>query len=33
MRARENLGSAVAAKVLSDNARKLYGLPQRGVDG
>jgi len=31
MRSREDIGSTVIAKLLSTNARKLYGLPLSGV--
>jgi len=33
MRSREDIGSTVVTKLLSDNARKLYGLPRSGVCG
>jgi hypothetical protein len=31
MRFREDVGSSVVTKLLSDNARKLYGLPRSDV--
>jgi hypothetical protein len=31
MRSREDIGTTVVGKLLSDNARKLYGLPRLGV--
>ena len=31
MRSRKDIGSTVVAKLLSDNARKLYGLPRSGL--